>query len=370
MATIEREWVALTSATSARAGHGPHPCQGLYHRPAGAATEGGVHRDPLQRRLLRALPRRAAGRARHRVPRLEHPLPRQRGLLPPRARARRHRRRRAVAARGGRRRRRRDRRQLRRRLADGRVPVAGDRPVDRADRRAAAPRRGARPARRPTSTSRSTRTPVGPRCSPRGWTRRSPTRPTRSRWTRPSTCSTPRTVRRTHRSSSSATGPPRWPATTASPRGRAAELERLQAGAGVGSRLQPAPGVGRPPLRRPHARPVGPSRRLLRRRSPRRQLRAVRHRRHEHAAVLAVDVEPRDVAVPRRPAPRAHHGAVARRAVARRPRRLPERRPRHPRRAGRAGQDPRAASPASTTSRTPGPPRSPTSWPPGSASRA
>jgi pimeloyl-ACP methyl ester carboxylesterase len=34
--TIEREWVALTSATSARAGHGPHPCQGLFHRPAAA----------------------------------------------------------------------------------------------------------------------------------------------------------------------------------------------------------------------------------------------------------------------------------------------------------------------------------------------
>jgi hypothetical protein len=36
MATIEREWVALTSATSARAGHGPHPCQGLFHRSAAA----------------------------------------------------------------------------------------------------------------------------------------------------------------------------------------------------------------------------------------------------------------------------------------------------------------------------------------------
>ena len=34
MATIEREWVALTSATGTRAGHGPHPCQGLYHRPS------------------------------------------------------------------------------------------------------------------------------------------------------------------------------------------------------------------------------------------------------------------------------------------------------------------------------------------------
>src|SRR5690606_1595938 len=33
---VEQEWVARTSATSTRAGHGPHPCQGLYHRPAGA----------------------------------------------------------------------------------------------------------------------------------------------------------------------------------------------------------------------------------------------------------------------------------------------------------------------------------------------
>jgi len=36
MADIERDWVALTSATSGRAGHGPHPCQGLYHRPVEA----------------------------------------------------------------------------------------------------------------------------------------------------------------------------------------------------------------------------------------------------------------------------------------------------------------------------------------------
>ena len=36
MTSIEREWVALTSPTSSRAGHGPHPCQGLYHRPSGA----------------------------------------------------------------------------------------------------------------------------------------------------------------------------------------------------------------------------------------------------------------------------------------------------------------------------------------------
>lgn len=35
MPAIERDWVGLTSPTSSRAGHGPHPCQGLYHRPAG-----------------------------------------------------------------------------------------------------------------------------------------------------------------------------------------------------------------------------------------------------------------------------------------------------------------------------------------------
>jgi hypothetical protein len=32
---IERDWVALESPTMGRAGHGPHPCLGLYHRPAG-----------------------------------------------------------------------------------------------------------------------------------------------------------------------------------------------------------------------------------------------------------------------------------------------------------------------------------------------
>ena len=36
MPAIERDWVARTSPTGFRAGHGPHPCQGLYHRPAGA----------------------------------------------------------------------------------------------------------------------------------------------------------------------------------------------------------------------------------------------------------------------------------------------------------------------------------------------
>lgn len=36
MVSIEREWVALESPTSRTAGHGSHPCQGLYHRPASA----------------------------------------------------------------------------------------------------------------------------------------------------------------------------------------------------------------------------------------------------------------------------------------------------------------------------------------------
>ena len=128
MATIEREWVALTSATSARAGHGPHPCQGLYHRPAGARPTVACIATHYNVDFSEHYLGRAAGRARHRVPRLEHPLPRQRGLLPPRARARRHRRRRALAAGAGRRRHGRDPRQLGRRLADGRLPVAGDRP--------------------------------------------------------------------------------------------------------------------------------------------------------------------------------------------------------------------------------------------------
>ena len=35
MTSIERDWVAVDSPTGIRAGHGPHPCQGLYHRPAG-----------------------------------------------------------------------------------------------------------------------------------------------------------------------------------------------------------------------------------------------------------------------------------------------------------------------------------------------
>jgi hypothetical protein len=35
MGQVTREWVAAPSATAGRAGHGSHPCQGLYHRPTG-----------------------------------------------------------------------------------------------------------------------------------------------------------------------------------------------------------------------------------------------------------------------------------------------------------------------------------------------
>jgi len=33
MDTVAREWVGLPSPTAGRAGHGSHPCQGIYHRP-------------------------------------------------------------------------------------------------------------------------------------------------------------------------------------------------------------------------------------------------------------------------------------------------------------------------------------------------
>ncbi|MDZ7675690.1 MAG: hypothetical protein U5K30_11565 [Acidimicrobiales bacterium] len=36
MVAIEREWVGLPSPTARVAGHGSHPCQGIYHRAPGA----------------------------------------------------------------------------------------------------------------------------------------------------------------------------------------------------------------------------------------------------------------------------------------------------------------------------------------------
>ena len=39
MSRTEREFISLTSATSTRNGAGFMPCQGLYHRPAGASPK-------------------------------------------------------------------------------------------------------------------------------------------------------------------------------------------------------------------------------------------------------------------------------------------------------------------------------------------
>ena len=103
IAAVERTFVGLPSPVVGRAGAGGHPCQGIYHTPAGRRPDDGVHRHALQRRLLRALPRRAPRRPWLRVPRVEHPLPRRRGVLPARPRAGRDRRRRPLAARAGRR---------------------------------------------------------------------------------------------------------------------------------------------------------------------------------------------------------------------------------------------------------------------------
>lgn len=36
---VERVWVSSTSPTAPRAGHGPNPCQGLYHHPSGRSPE-------------------------------------------------------------------------------------------------------------------------------------------------------------------------------------------------------------------------------------------------------------------------------------------------------------------------------------------
>lgn len=35
MDRIDRQWITATSATAGVAGHGSHPCQGIYHRPTG-----------------------------------------------------------------------------------------------------------------------------------------------------------------------------------------------------------------------------------------------------------------------------------------------------------------------------------------------
>ncbi len=139
------------------------PLPGPVPPPGRDAAQGRLHRHALQRRLHRALPRRAAGRARHRVPGLEHALPRQRAVLPPRARAGRHRRGRPLAARGGRRRGRGDRRQLGWRVPHGGVPVAGHGAEHRRPPTTCGCPTPCSTSRPPTSTSRSTPTRVAPR---------------------------------------------------------------------------------------------------------------------------------------------------------------------------------------------------------------
>ena len=141
---------------------------------------------------------------------------------------------------------------------------------------------------RPTSSAdlyvSLTPTSAGPRCSPRGSTRRSPTRPTRSRSTRRSTCSTRPTARRTRPSSSSATAPRRWPATTGSPPGPRPSSSGYR-GRRRDTAVHRAPGVGRS-----CGSPTSPSTRATARRAatpgdPKRaNYRPARHRPDEHAA--------------------------------------------------------------------------------------
>ena len=99
-------------------------------------------------------------------------------------------------------------------------------------------------------------------------------RPVRHRRDRPALRrSRPRHVRPPQRAAR--TTPSSWSATAPAQRARndritvwaKAELDRLAAAGAFDRTLQPAPRVGRPALRRPHPRPVGPPARLLRRRS-------------------------------------------------------------------------------------------------------
>ena len=182
-------------------------------------AEGGDDRHALSDRLLRALSRRLHGDPGHRLPRLEHPLPRKREQLPARPRPGRHRRRRPLAARGAARGNHRAAWQFRRRLADGRLPGAGRRPARHAAGRHATRQRASANCPRPTATSPAPRTPAGPRCSRRGWTAPWSTRTIPSPPTPAWTSSTSATARRTRPTSSSATAPRRSPATTRSPTG-------------------------------------------------------------------------------------------------------------------------------------------------------
>ena len=85
---IERDWVSLESPTMPQAGHGPNPCQGLYHRPAGKRPTTALIATHYNVDFSEHYMGRVPGRAGLRVPRVEHPLPRQRGLRPHRERPR------------------------------------------------------------------------------------------------------------------------------------------------------------------------------------------------------------------------------------------------------------------------------------------
>ena len=144
-----RQGVRRAAVTGHRPGRSRRPpVPGHLSPPGRRRAEDGLHRHALQRRLLRALPGLVHGRARLRLPGLEHALPRERGPFPARPRAGRDRRGRPVAARAGRSRAHRAARQLRRRLPDGGLSVAGHRAERQAGRRDAAAGRDRGPARR------------------------------------------------------------------------------------------------------------------------------------------------------------------------------------------------------------------------------
>ena len=286
---------------------GGHPCQGLYHRGVGRKPKVAMIADALPDRLLRALPRRLHGHPRHRLPRLEHPVPRIREQLPARPRAGRHRRRRALAARGAGRGNRCAAGQFRRRFADGRLPGAGRRPArDPAGGDAA---RG-RP-RRPAAGRRLRRQRRAPG-SPRGADRVDGRRPSSTRTTRSppipiSTCSTNATARPI-----SAEFVERYRVGTgrAQPRDHRLGRSRTEPGSRRGF-LRPAvhrdAHLGRPAHGRPDARAdQAASQHVLRRGAGQGQPVRARHRGGLHAAQLARHVEPAARADPRRTAPGAH----------------------------------------------------------------
>ena len=226
MTEITREFVGLPSPAIGRAGAGGHPCQGIYHRPAGArpttafiATHYNV--DFSEHYLASYLAERGFGflgwntrfRGNEAHFLLDHAL--------------------AEIGVGV--------RWLREQAGVDRVVLLGNsgggslmaptsrRRLSRTSRRSPGCGRSppSRTCRQATCSWRTSRTPAGPRCSPTGSTRRSPTSATRCRWTRRSTRLTRITGRLTPRTSSAATC-------------------QLPAGLGRGHAVQPGNGDARP----------------------------------------------------------------------------------------------------------------------------